>query len=310
MKLELKERSCPNCGSKKSDFFLKSKDNRFGKDGKFFTIVRCKNCELNYLNPIFPEDDLGKFYGTDFYSGYGNYLDKVTKVISFLMTASFIKNIKKYKKSGRVLDVGCGLGGLVSSFEKYGYDAYGVEINKKAKKFIGSALKKKIVFCDLKDVNFEKKSFDIITTTHVLEHVYDLKSFLREIRENLKDDGLFYIRIPNNDFFEYKLFKNYAYNLEVPRHLLFFNKESLKSVLEKAGYKNIIFIKYNFYDLLSTPASFYYSIKYFLKDKGFSLPFILDRLLFFLMIFTRLLVRILFIGQEQDIQIIASLRNN
>lgn len=309
MKLKLEKRNCPNCGSEKFDVSLKSKDNRFGKDGKVFTIVKCKNCGLSYINPIFLENELGQFYGVDFYLGNKSYLNKVSNIISLIKTSSLMKVIGKYKKNGKVLDVGCGLGGLVSSFIKYGYDAYGVEINKDSKQFIENKLRKKIIFNDLKKANFKKKNFDIITTTHVLEHVYDLKSFLEEIKNNLKDDGFFYIRVPNSNFFEYKIFKNYAYNLEVPRHLLFFTRQSLEIVLKNAGFEKIIFIKSNFYDILSTPASFYYSIKYFLVDKGYSLPFIVDRVLFFLMILIRLLIRILSVFQEQDIQVIAFLKS-
>ena len=64
-------------------------------------------------------------------------------------------------------------------------------------------------------------------------------------------------------------------------------------------------IRSNLNDFLSTPASFYYSIKYYLRDKNCLLPFFLDKLLFLLMVGFRLLVRILFIFQEQDIQVFA-----
>lgn len=310
MKLQLNKRNCPNCGSSDFKIILKSKDNRFGKDDKFFTIVKCKKCGLNYLNPIFLENELGQFYGVDFYSGNKNYLSKIGGLIYLIKTSSFMKTIGKYKKRGKVLDVGCGLGGLVSSFIKYGYDAYGIEINEDSKQFIEDKLKKKIIFNNLKKTNFKKKSFDIITTTHVLEHVYDLKSFLEEVKNNLKDDGFFYIRVPNSNFFEYKIFKNYAYNLEVPRHLLFFTRQSLETVLKNAGFEKIVFIRSNFYDILSTPASFYYSVKYYFKDKGYSLPFIVDRTLFFLMVLIRLIVRILSVFHEQDVQVIAFLKSN
>ena len=305
MKINLYKRSCPNCKSNKYYFFLRSKDYRFGKDNKVFTIVKCKDCGLMYLNPIFLESDLSKFYGVDFYFGYGNFLNKITKIISSITVHPFIKKLKKYKKNGRILDVGCGKGGLVLSFLKYRYDAYGLEINKDAKQFIEAKLKKRIIFSGLENANFEKKSFDVITAIHVLEHVYDLESFLIQIKANLKDDGVFYVRVPNNDFFEYKFFKKYAFNLEVPRHLSFFTKESLKKVLENAGFNEITFVKSGFYDVFSTPASFYHSIKYYLKDKGYSLPFFLDKILFFLMVLIRFLIRILSIFQEQDLQVFA-----
>jgi 2-polyprenyl-3-methyl-5-hydroxy-6-metoxy-1,4-benzoquinol methylase len=309
MRVKLHERKCPNCGS--NDFLkvLESKDFRFDKNKNVFTLVKCKSCDLVYLNPIFSENDLNKFYGTNFYSGYKNYfINKISKIISFLTIKSFFKIFRKYKSKGKVLDVGCGLGGLVSGFVDYKYDAYGIEINKEARQFIKPELRKRIIFNDLKEIGFKKNSFDIITVIHVLEHVYDLKSFLNEIKNNLKKDGILYIRVPNNDFFEYKFFGKYAYNLEVPRHLSFFTKKSLKKVLKNAGFGKIVYIKNNFCELFLTPASFYYSIKYFLKDKNIKLPKFINLILFLLLVPIRMIFKLLFISQQQDIQIIVSLK--
>lgn len=304
MKLNLINRNCQNCGDDSFDIYLKSKDYRFRNDEEVFIIVKCKKCGFVYLNPIFPESDLNKFYGKKFYSVDGYFLKFISKIIANISNFYFIRKIKKYKINGRVLDVGCGSGVLVKSFIKNGFDAYGIEINKDAKSYVNHELRNKIYFDDLRKFIFKNK-FDLITVNNVLEHVYDIKSFLKEIKNNLKDNGLLYLKVPNINYFEYKIFKNYSYNLEIPRHLYFFTKNTLINVLHNNGFKKIIFLKSGLNDLFVTPASFYYPIKYYLKDRKYKLPLLLDRILFFLMLFVKFLIEIIFHYQGQEIQVFA-----
>lgn len=307
MKIKLKNRSCPNCNFDKFKIILTTRDYRFDSKDTNYNIVKCQKCGLCYLNPIFPENILKFFYKEGFYFKYKNILlNKITYFVSHFIIKNTINSLKKYKINGTVIDVGCGNGVLVSELLNHGYDAYGVDINSDAGKIMDGKLNDRIKFLELNDSGFVENSIDIITTNHVLEHVYNLKPFLLDIKKYLKPNGLFYIKVPNNSFFEYKLFNQYAYNLEVPRHLSFFTKKTLKKVLENSGFYNIKFIKQSVFSILSTPASFYYSIKYYLSDRKIVLPYLIDRLLFYIMIFVRFIIRILFLYQDQDLQVIAS----
>ncbi|MDD4938185.1 MAG: class I SAM-dependent methyltransferase, partial [Candidatus Shapirobacteria bacterium] len=239
--MNLVNRFCPVCGGTKNKKVFKSKDYRFGNNG-LFSLVRCKNCDFVYLNPVLKEKDLNKFYGERFYSVSNGLIDNLTKVISLISNRIYLSEIRKGVKVKHILDVGCGTGDLISFFKKNGYSVRGLEINKSAKAFVKENVFGEISFTTLKKASFKKNSFDVVTANHVLEHVYDLKKFLNEIKMFLKKNGCFYLKVPNFGYWEYKVFGKYSYALEVPRHMYFFDKKSLKNLLISNGFKNIRFV--------------------------------------------------------------------
>lgn len=72
--------------------------------------------------------------------------------------------------------------------------------------------------------------FDLIVMSHVLEHVIGAFDFLQAASARLSSRGLLFIEVPCRDF-EYK-------TLDEP-HLLFFDKRSLRRLLERVGFDNI-----------------------------------------------------------------------
>jgi len=71
---------------------------------------------------------------------------------------------------------------------------------------------------------------DLIVMSHVLEHVPDPQFFLNHAAENLADGGVLFIEVPCSDWM-YK-------SLDEP-HILFFNKRSMRSLLESVGFEKI-----------------------------------------------------------------------
>ena len=105
------------------------------------------------------------------------------------------------KNSALILDLGCAGGGCVEDFVKLGYDAYGLEgsnYSKKYKRASWKTIPKRLFTCDISrtfDIKRENKGlkFDIIQSFEVIEHIKykRLKIFFGNIRNHLKDDGIF-----------------------------------------------------------------------------------------------------------------------
>lgn len=71
---------------------------------------------------------------------------------------------------------------------------------------------------------------DLIIMSHVLEHIPNPEDFLKNLARKLKKNGCIFIEVPCNDFLHKPI--------DEP-HLLFFDKQPLKILLGKLGFRNI-----------------------------------------------------------------------
>ena len=91
------------------------------------------------------------------------------------------------KKAVRVLDFGCGAGGLMSAISALGYDTYGCDIvisdevakNDRVKKIADTPYR----------VPYDDNQFDVVVSTTVLEHARNPDEYMPEICRVLKAGG-------------------------------------------------------------------------------------------------------------------------
>jgi len=85
------------------------------------------------------------------------------------------------KKSGRILDVGCGDGSFLLSFSERGWDTYGVDVSKDACNLAIKRLRRNIFNSELSNCCFPSNYFDVIILNHALEHLSNPNETLKEI---------------------------------------------------------------------------------------------------------------------------------
>lgn len=138
--------------------------------------------------------------------------------------------------SGRLLDVGCGLGWVVAEAAVRGFTATGID---EGKPYI--AVGKKHFRVDLRNVSLSKfrtkEKFDVIVLKHVLEHTKDPDIFLARIKILLKPEGVVAIACPNIRSLMYFLFRERWYGLQPEQHLWQFTPKTLTERLNKNGFR-------------------------------------------------------------------------
>jgi predicted SAM-dependent methyltransferase len=72
---------------------------------------------------------------------------------------------------------------------------------------------------------------------HFLEHVTDPIQIIQKAKKLLKKGGILIVRVPNINCLSFKIFKNYYYNLDLPRHLFMFSPKTLDNVLNLSGFE-------------------------------------------------------------------------
>lgn len=81
--------------------------------------------------------------------------------------------------------------------------------------------------------NFEK--FDISFLFHVLEHVYDITGFIKNLFEITKKGGLMVLELPNEDDDLSLLSDKYREIIHFPAHVSHFTKNTLSKLLDESG---------------------------------------------------------------------------
>ncbi len=141
-----------------------------------------------------------------------------------------------HRKKGKLLDVGCGAGSDLRAFNKIGWEAVGVETNQTACDH-ARTMGLEVIYGTIFDANFPDNSFDIVRLRHVLEHLDNPRKVLTEIKRILKPGGQVIITTPNIRSFNFTLFQQCWYHLDVPRHLYLFDDNTLKQLASKIGFK-------------------------------------------------------------------------
>ena len=254
--------NCNICCSDEVELILKAKDYRFRLGNEEFNLVKCKCCGLIYIKPRPTKNEILKFYPIKRY--YPNETLAV-KLLSNFFLKRMERIVKKYKKYGRLLDIGCGGGDFLSKMEHNKFRLYGIDISieacKIAKNKVGSSTK--IINSELEYCNFPDNFFDVITLWHVLEHVENPKRALIEIKRILKNEGILIISLPNINSVAFKIFKKYWIDLDIPRHYYHFSFSTISNLLRVTGFM-INNINYFSFGLLLHPIK---SLAIFLKEE-------------------------------------------
>src|SRR5437879_12257518 len=76
-----------------------------------------------------------------------------------------------------------------------------------------------IIQSPIERASLPSNAFDVITTSHVIEHVLEPVTFLSVARRALRPDGLLYVFTPNAESWGHAMFGPSWYPLEPPRPL-------------------------------------------------------------------------------------------
>ena len=258
--------NCDYCKSREHKTILKTKD-WFNKIEGEYTLVKCKKCGLLFTNPRPTIDTIKSFYpdNTSYYipqtinfnntiyqkhhaylSTFLNYPKKnnrantVIQYIKYKLHTHLTikrKGVPDFIPKGQLLDIGCSFGFFLSEMKYLGWETVGIETNSKAADFGRKILNLNIKNCSFEDFISDDK-FDTITMRMVLEHVFSPSKVLTKVSSHLKPGGKLILSVPSIGF-EAKIYKKYAYTLQLPTHLTHFTPQTIKRLLKSQGYRNI-----------------------------------------------------------------------
>jgi 2-polyprenyl-3-methyl-5-hydroxy-6-metoxy-1,4-benzoquinol methylase len=199
-------------------------------------LTKCNNCDFVFCSKVPTVEELNDYYKVYAYSGELNISPVTIKSYHTLLD-----EFEKYRKTNRIIDVGCGAGYFLEEAKKRGWEVYGTEYSDKAVEVClakGIDIKKG----KLSAREFDGFEFDVITSFEVLEHINNPNEEIEEFNKLLRKGGLFYCTTPNFNCLLRYYFKSDYSIITYPEHLSYYTKSTLKRVLNQHGFKTIKFL--------------------------------------------------------------------
>ena len=206
--------------------------------GKYGRHVKCRKCQLVYVNPIEKASRIN-----DNYSEMENIDASIIRRSRLLATKSQVKLIKRYKSNTTLLDVGCGEGFFLFNASKAGYVTKGVELSRDAARYARKEFGMDVEAKPLEELQLVENHFDVVTLWVVLEHVPYPLPLLKEVHRMLKPGGLLAVSTPNVGSMLAKILGKRWW--EIRRvHINQFTTKTLMDILLNAEFKNVSSVCY------------------------------------------------------------------
>ncbi len=223
----VEERACPVCNSVDSAFM-------FNKEGG--TYKKCKKCSMVYVSPVFKDKYLNEYYA----SNHTVQSETVQSDWDFYNSiyAKGLDMAAPYYKSGSILDIGCSAGLFLDLAKTYGFNTFGVELNKAESEI--AKKKHKLFECEILDIDKEEM-FDLVTMWDVFEHIKDGERMLNDIALKLERGGAVFLQIPSSGSLAARVLQSKCNMFDGLEHVNLYNKQTIYKMAEKCGYEVIGF---------------------------------------------------------------------
>ncbi|MDD5111135.1 MAG: class I SAM-dependent methyltransferase [Candidatus Altiarchaeota archaeon] len=139
-----------------------------------------------------------------------------------------------FKRSGSLLDVGCGDGILLDYARSRGFSVRGIDLNESKAAYARTHLKLDVTTGNFMEFDFEKR-FDVVVMNHVIEHVEDPVALLSRAREAAAEDGIVVVGTPNVDGWIRTLLGRRWYPYCPGDHVYLYNPKTLARVIGESG---------------------------------------------------------------------------
>jgi SAM-dependent methyltransferase len=272
-------RACPVCAAAERGLLHEGlADVSFGAVKGRWTLWRCACCRSAYLDPRPDRGSIGQAYARYYTHGeasssaapplswrgrlrtrceqaylhrryglslpagsHGRTLEALVHAALLPYRQSSDARMRHLPGPGRgraLLDVGCGDGAFLHLARACGWVVQGLEPDPVA---AAAARQRGLsVHCGgLDTLAGQTSCVDLITLSHVIEHLHDPATALADCRRLLKPGGTLWLSTPNLDAAGHQRFGRHWRGLEAPRHLVLFTASGLERLLAEAGFGRI-----------------------------------------------------------------------
>ena len=198
-------------------------------------LHKCSDCSFVFSTEVPSETDLVKHYESNY--NITSYFSPITRK----RYEELLEKFEPFRKTNRILDIGCGLGFFLEVAKEKSWEVYGLELSDKG---YNECVKKGIPVAKttIENTELDPESFDVIVSIEVIEHVISPLKLITQSNRFLRKGGATYVTTPNfNSYLRMQMKEQYDV-INYPTHLCYFTSKTLRKAFESNGF-NTRFIK-------------------------------------------------------------------
>ena len=208
-------------------------------------VHRCRRCGFRQVRPRLTADQIKALYPSDYFDAASpvGYADYAREFQRRQREAYFLNRwLRRLAPRGRLLEVGCALGFLLSGLKGSGWHVQGVDASAFAAHYASTRYDVDVACATLEEARFPNEAFDVIIQKDLLEHVADPRSHLEETRRLLRPGGWLRLVTPNGEANLRPLVAASRHAGSTPPvldqgHLSFFGREHLLRLFKECGFR-------------------------------------------------------------------------
>ncbi|MFP3043280.1 class I SAM-dependent methyltransferase [Treponema primitia] len=233
---------CALCGGAEFSPHLSCSENSVASS-EGFSYVRCRHCGLVQMNPQPEQAEVTRRYREGSGTEYLSYEIKNESAFLHLQELALedagLEELEMdlHTRSAaklRALDIGCATGALLEKLRDRSWAVTGVEISPAAE-YARKNRSLDVRSLPLEENRFPDAGFDMVLASHLIEHLNDPSSFIREVYRILTPGGYFIVTTPNISGFQARLFRS-RWRSAIFDHLYLFSIKTLSRLLTKHGF--------------------------------------------------------------------------
>jgi SAM-dependent methyltransferase len=248
-------RDCLYCGGNNYERLMERIEDRLGYVKGSWEFWRCRDCGSAMLAPFPKPSDLASFYPSVYSfaverSGHSPLQRLLARMEYYCFyerqyeaQAKRVLRITGQIGAGKnLLDVGCGQGLRLLAFQRRGFKVQGMDFQPEAVEHVKTQLRIPAVCTDAERLRecFPPGSFDLVTSFHMLEHITDATSLVRNIETLLRPGGWMVLGVPFIDSLQSRLLgRHWMVLTEAPRHVSIPTQQAMVRLCQKAGFNDV-----------------------------------------------------------------------
>ncbi|KKU10925.1 MAG: Methyltransferase type 12 [Candidatus Woesebacteria bacterium GW2011_GWB1_45_5] len=203
-------------------------------------LVFCEGCGFVKAADRFFKINPEKVYDKKYYTK-GQYADYEKEKASLAGNFSDrLAQIIKYKKGGKILDVGCAYGYFLLEAKRF-FEIRGIDLDKNTTRKASLITGADITTGNFLKHDFKREKFDVITFFDSIEHLTDPKKAILKSARMLKNGGIVAIETGDVESVLSKIEKEKWRLIDPGVHLNYFSRKTLNSLLVSCGFKVLAF---------------------------------------------------------------------